>query len=551
MLVYYILDEGLPVEMNTGWSTDGMKYDKVANMQSAIKFLVKNKDTMAAKVQDIEIYPLGVTKAMYDKGGPSLPKPLKPTDHLPEGSSKTNAIFVHVPREKQQLTPEERRLFASPKGSGKPKVQMARPEMEKLIISPKTKAKPKVKPKVRKMFEVTVKCLHNDVTFQKMIDPKHTIAQLKESFVEQSGVPAANQNLYLKGDLLADDSKAAKEVGIQHGSTLYLEPKSITVQVRTPDGKHIPVTLKQTDTIQFLKESVAEPSGIQVDRQHLKYHGNLLDNDRTARQSNLEDGCIIDLLPNDLEIIVRAPGDKMIPVRVKPDDLIALIKEKVAPESGIEVDQQILTFQGTTLPDKKTCDAMGLKDGCVVDLSTPPPPEEKKEKKKKKEKKEKDDDSGECKMISVLYHVSFGWLLWRPKYSTHVSDTTIPCCIPCFIFLFISFRLAVPPHEPKQHNIPFEPTPFDLTRFTAWFMVGDQVPFEMICPIAMTIAEFKVEILKLRNDARFVERYLRGLEDPLELKVFPAGSWGAGDPLPDDIPVPKDSSCYAFFSVMR
>lgn len=91
----------------------------------------------------------------------------------------------------------------------------------------------------------------------------------------------------------------------------------------------------------------------------------------------------------------------------------------------------------------------------------------------------------------------------------------------------------------------------DLTRFRAWFMVADTVPFEMICPIAMTIKEFKVEILKLRNDARFVKKYFEGLEDPDELKIYAAGSWGEGEPLPEDIPVPKDSSEYAFFSVTR
>ena len=38
---------------------------------------------------------------------------------------------------------------------------------------------------------------------------------------------------------------------------------------------------------------------------------------------------------------------------------------------------------------------------------------------------------------------------------------------------------------------------------------------------------------------------------PDELKIYPAGSWGEGEPLPEDIPVPKDSSEYAFFSVTR
>jgi len=390
MIVFYILDEGLPVEMNTGWSIpEGRKaYDKVGNMQSAIKFLVKNKDTAACKVQDIEIYPLGVTKAMYDKGGPSLPKPLKPTDKLPEGSSKQNAIFVHVPRAKQQLSPDLRSFYVQPV----PVKKMARPEIDMLIISPKRKKKTMP----RKMIEMTVKCTHNDKEFKKMIDPKNTISQLKEKFAEPSGVPASNQNLFVNGNELADDDEMAKDAGIKHRSTIYLEPKTIQVTVRTPDSKHIPVTMKQTDTIQFLKEQVAPESGVEVADQNLKYHGNLLSNDKTARESGLEDGAIIDLMPNTINVTVRAPDGKNIPVTMKPTDTTEFIKEKVAPISGIEVPKQILKFQGNVMPDKKTAGAMGLKDGSVLDLSTPV----EKEKKKKMEKEDKDDD---CKLLPLLY----------------------------------------------------------------------------------------------------------------------------------------------------
>ena len=82
-------------------------------------------------------------------------------------------------------------------------------------------------------------------------------------------------------------------------------------------------------------------------------------------------------------------------------------------------------------------------------------------------------------------------------------------------------------------------------------MVGDQVPFEMMCPSAMDIKGLKEEVLKLRNEARFVKKYFEGLDDPNLLKIYPAGSWGEGDPLPEDMPVPRNSSEYAFFSVMR
>lgn len=101
----------------------------------------------------------------------------------------------------------------------------------------------------------------------------------------------------------------------------------------------------------------------------------------------------------------------------------------------------------------------------------------------------------------------------------------------------------------KGYSYDFHPTPQDLSRFKVWFMVGDQVPFEMICPIAMDVKGFKEEVLKLRYEAKFVERYFEGIDDPSQLMVYPAGSDGEGDPLPDDIPVPRDSTEYNFFSV--
>ena len=108
-----------------------------------------------------------------------------------------------------------------------------------------------------------------------------------------------------------------------------------------------------------------------------------------------------------------------------------------------------------------------------------------------------------------------------------------------------------PEDKRNKHEYEFNPTPLDLTRFKAHFMIGDQVPMEMICPIAMDIKGFKIEILKLKNDTSFVKKYFAGLTDPENLIIYPAGSYGEGDPLPDNIPVPKDSSPYAHFSVIR
>ncbi|CAB9511722.1 expressed unknown protein [Seminavis robusta] len=146
---HYIMDEGLPCICDPGGGQD-----TIASFQSALKFLNKGPLIDRCKPENIEIYPLGVTKEDWrDK------EPLKPTDKIPTGSSKQNAIFVHVPRDYQDLTPEERRLYAQPpynpdppkQDDAKPKAPpkpMARPEIEPLTFKPKSpKKSPKPKPK--------------------------------------------------------------------------------------------------------------------------------------------------------------------------------------------------------------------------------------------------------------------------------------------------------------------------------------------------------------------------------------------------------------------
>lgn len=161
-------------------------------------------------------------------------------------------------------------------------------------------------------------------------------------------------------------------------------------------------------------------------------------------------------------------------------------------------------------------------------------------KKKKKEKKEKEED-WDCTYLCVFScrcsHYATMLFAKKPAFGSLGHFFPIIC--------------TVPERKKKDYHHEFTPTEFDLTRFKVWFMVGDQVPFEMICPIAMDIKGFKVEVLKLRNEAKFVKKYFEGLEDPNELKVYPAGSYGEGEPLAADLPLPRDSSEYAFFSVMR
>lgn len=139
VFVYYIMDEGLAKTCETGPGQE-----TVATFQSAIKLLQRTKFVDLAKAEDIEVYPVGVTIEDYVNK-----TPFKPGDKLPLGTTQQNPLFVHVPRPYQELTPEERRLYADPKYTAEPKPKMARPEIENFTMKPKS-PKPKAKPKAPK-----------------------------------------------------------------------------------------------------------------------------------------------------------------------------------------------------------------------------------------------------------------------------------------------------------------------------------------------------------------------------------------------------------------
>jgi hypothetical protein len=229
------------------------------------------------------------------------------------------------------------------------------------------------------------------------IDPFDKIESIKAAVAEESGIEVPDQ-LMMFNEKELQDGDTADGAGLKNGSIIDLEPKFITVQVRTPDGKLIPVKIDPFDKIQSIKDAVADESGIEVPEQLLKFDGKELVDDETADAAGLKNGSIIDLEPLVLEpsitIQVKCPDDKIISLTIQPSKTIEAIKQAVAPESGIEVADQILKYDNKKLPNDETAASLGLTDGCMVILSKfkAKPVDPKKAKKEKKKKKSKDKD---------------------------------------------------------------------------------------------------------------------------------------------------------------
>lgn len=322
------MDEGLPHEMQTGCGADTVK-----SLQNAIKMCVKNKDTMAVEAHQIEVYALGINKSNYEDA-----QALGPDEKLPQGSSKKKSIFVHVPREKQDLSAERRRLY----GNRPPEPS-------------------------RDPIEVGVRC-SNGKQFHAMVNPKHKIVDLKKQFEQESGVPYKNQFLFLEDEELLNQ-KTAGASGIEDGDIIDLLSKTIELLVRLADGNTIPVTIRPSQKIKVIKEFVAAETGIEVSEQILTFKGEELASATSVREGGLEDGDLLELQPNAIQVIVQTPDGNEFPVTLYPSDTIQFIKEEVEEESGIEVPlEQVLSHKGKELMNNDTAKALGLRDGSFLNL---------------------------------------------------------------------------------------------------------------------------------------------------------------------------------------
>lgn len=137
-----------------------------------------------------------------------------------------------------------------------------------------------------------------------------------------------------------------------------------------------------------------------------------------------------------------------------------------------------------------------------------------------------------------------------------VCSTVFGCTDTVFVVLIMSYYLCLRCPCIVDINIPhyqhdFEPTPFDQTKFKIWYIIGDMVPFEMDLPIKSDILKLKEYIMDTKKESKYVAEYLKEVEDASTLKIYPAGSYGNGDPLDNNLPVPRDSSNENFFFVLR
>ena len=140
----------------------------------------------------------------------------------------------------------------------------------------------------------------------------------------------------------------------------------IFVQTRTRETV-ITLDVDPEDTIQNVKGKIADEVGIPTDQQRLTYGDDVLEDDRTLSDYNVQTESILllglthrhDSCKRKLFVKTRT-GKTVITLDILLGNTILDVKRKITKEVGIPPDQQHITFDGHELEDNRFLGDCGI-----------------------------------------------------------------------------------------------------------------------------------------------------------------------------------------------
>ena len=224
-------------------------------------------------------------------------------------------------------------------------------------------------------------------TIDLLIDPTSTyISDIKRMLEDADcGIPATNQTLYNKdaGDKeLDDDHSKASDNDIKAGTTLYLEPKTMSVNVTMPDGtKHVIENVSPNDTAADMKQKIADQTGMAVPEQILKHDGKEFtdDDDNTKlKDLGIRHGDDIEVDIKKVPVTIKTKnGQQTVEIMITPSiDTLDDIKKQLEDLIGVwvhsagnlwkEDDPNCTPFGNDDATNKKTAAELGILPGSTL-----------------------------------------------------------------------------------------------------------------------------------------------------------------------------------------
>lgn len=134
---------------------------------------------------------------------------------------------------------------------------------------------------------------NKNLRFELCVNPFcETVQQVKEKIQRRLGIPSENQRVLYKSVVL-DNSRLILDCGIRNGSTISAEeefqsPASFELTVIKPNGCTMRLVVKDTNTVNQMKEMINAIEGIPAYQQKLIFEGYILEDEKTLDQYGLD-----------------------------------------------------------------------------------------------------------------------------------------------------------------------------------------------------------------------------------------------------------------------
>lgn len=204
-----------------------------------------------------------------------------------------------------------------------------------------------------------------------MVDPFEALSALMEMIQDSFGIRPDNQRIFLGVDILDNDTKVIDDYGIQSGSVLSLEPKSVNISVVTPNGDVHDVAITPSDDTNKIKQKIHAKSFITVCRQVLVDNNGkqLPPEGATVKEMGIRDGDSLIVEIFTIPISVKCWDSMQFDLIVDPTEHLSDLREQLEADSGIAAENQNLLLVDKILRDEcKSLYEHGIAAGSVVNL---------------------------------------------------------------------------------------------------------------------------------------------------------------------------------------